>query len=135
MLSFSRKADYGLLFLTVLAGLETNRFASVRLIARQHKLPYTFMAKIANQLKEAGILESREGIGGGFRLKDVPDRIPLNLIVKTLDGPVAPVACMQDKDCACAGSCTHSGVIRKMSMVMEETMADYTLADLVGGKA
>jgi Rrf2 family protein len=133
MLSFSRKADYGLLFLTVLAQSTDAEYVSVRAVAKKHVLPYTFLAKIASELHEMGVIESREGVRGGFRLKLAPDAISLGSVVAKLDGPVAPVACMQGKACVCQASCSHQGMIQSVSRLVEQTMADYTLKDLLGG--
>lgn len=131
MLSFSRKADYGLLLLTVLAKLSEKEYLSVKEVARRHTLPYTFLAKIASELKDLGVIESREGVRGGFRLSKQPKEVSLGEVVNRLDGPVAPVACLQGKVCACQASCSHRGVMKHVSRLVEQTMADYTLADLM----
>lgn len=133
MLSFSRKADYGILFLTVLARSCDSEYVSVREVAKKHVLPYTFLAKIASELHQMGIIESREGVRGGFRLKLLPEEISLGSVVARLDGPVAPVACMQGKTCLCQASCSHKGMMQSVSRLVEQTMADYSLKDLLGG--
>lgn len=133
MLSFSRKADYGILLLTVLAQSREHEYVSVREVAKKHALPYTFLAKIASELHRMGVIESREGVRGGFRLKLSPEEISLGSVVAVLDGPVAPVACMQGKACVCQASCSHKGIMQSVSRLVEQTMADYSLQDLLGG--
>lgn len=132
MITMSRKADYGLVFLTVLAAMPEKSFASVRVIAKQHKMPYTFLAKIASELKELGVLESKEGLGGGFRLASKPEDITLAEVVQKLDGPIAPVVCMRQDNCSCQSSCVHKSVLEDISASVQQTMENYSLADLIG---
>lgn len=131
MLSMSRKADYGLLFLSVLASKNKNEYVSVRKVAKEKNIPYKFLAKIASSLAEMGIVESKEGVGGGYRLKMKADDIPLGSVVEHLDGPMAPVSCMRGGTCSCSSSCSHKGVMEEVSSAVMSTLDDYSLADLV----
>lgn len=131
MLSMSRKADYGLLFLSVLAKKDKNEYVSVKDVAKENKIPSQFLAKIASSLKEMGIVESKEGVGGGYKLSIDPNEIPLGSVIEHLDGPVAPVSCMRGGECSCMDSCGHKDVMEKVSDSVQSTLDDYSLADLV----
>lgn len=131
MLSMSRKSEYGLLFLSELAKGDGKIYVSVKEVARKNKIPYEYLAKIASGLKEMGIVKSKEGVGGGYKLLMSPNDIPLGSVVEYLDGPVTPVSCMREEGCFCEESCSHKHVMEKVSSVVKNTLDDYSLADLV----
>ena len=62
-----KRFDYGLILIERLKK-EPNSFLDVRTIAKEHKIPAAYLEKIAQEFKRAGWLESRRGIGGGYRL-------------------------------------------------------------------
>jgi Rrf2 family protein len=45
------------------------------------------------ELKNAGILTSKKGKGGGYHLARPADKITAGQIIRILDGPLAPIAC------------------------------------------
>ncbi len=131
MLSMPKKAEYGLVFLSVLAKSDDKNYLSVKEVAKENKIPYEYLAKIASSLKEMGIVESKEGVGGGYKLSMDPNNIPLGAVVEHLSGPVAPVSCMRGEGCVCEDSCSHKDVMVKVSNAVQTTLDDYSLADLV----
>jgi len=65
-------------------------------IARDSGIPANYLSKILNQLRKSGIVESRKGWGGGFRLRDDAHQRPLLEIVRIFEGdkPVGIPACI-----------------------------------------
>ncbi len=45
-------------------------------------------------LKNAGLLQSRRGTGGGYRLIKPPRKSTLAEVIRIIDGPLAPVGCV-----------------------------------------
>ena len=52
-----------------------------------------FLDAILLELRNAGILNSKKGKGGGYHLARPADRITAGQIIQILDGPLAPIAC------------------------------------------
>ena len=50
---------------------------SIQRISRLQNIPKRFLEQILNDLKTAGILESKRGVAGGYRLRRTPDKITL----------------------------------------------------------
>ena len=85
----SKKSEYALralLPLTEAYGLRPVRRSD---IAEQQHIPLGFLETILLQLKHAGVLASRPGVDGGFRLIKKPEHISLGSIIRALDGPLA----------------------------------------------
>lgn len=46
------------------------------------------------ELKNAGILESKKGKGGGYYFKESPKKVKLSAVMRLLDGPIALLPCV-----------------------------------------
>ena len=67
MMDISRKTDYALRILSILATSESD-LLSVRVAAEQVDVPYSFARSIQHGLAQAGIVESLRGVHGGMSL-------------------------------------------------------------------
>lgn len=133
MLSLSRKTDYALLILTVLAQ-RPREFTSLRLLAKEKRLPRRFIAHVVRPLLARGILESREGVAGGYRLKKAASAITVQEVVAAEEGGVALASCLNPaKEYACSQKavCTVRGGLPLVQRLMLETLARHTIADLL----
>lgn len=87
------KGKYGLKALVHLAQFPPGELALVADIAASNKIPKKFLDAILGDLRNAGIVQSRKGKGGGYRLARPPEEIKVGSIVRVLDGPLAPIPC------------------------------------------
>jgi Rrf2 family protein len=87
----SNKAKYGLKALIHLAGAEGQCLAGD--MAAANNIPRKFLDAILVELRNAGILNSRKGKGGGYLLARPAEKITVGQIIRILDGPLAPIAC------------------------------------------
>ncbi len=103
----SKRGEYGLRAMIVLArpGRDGNpAVLQIREISEREKIPGKFLEQILLTLKNAGLLHSKMGIGGGYRLAKPAGQISLAQIVRVLDGPLAPVKCVSQmayEPCEC----------------------------------
>lgn len=61
-------------------------------IAEAQRIPTRFLLGILNEMRHAGLLTSRRGQDGGYRLARPPDAISLAAVIRAIDGPLANVA-------------------------------------------
>jgi Rrf2 family protein len=87
----SNKGKYGLKALMHLARYEGPCLAAE--IAAENQIPRKFLDAILLELRNAGILNSKKGKGGGYHLARPADKITAGQIIRILDGPLAPIAC------------------------------------------
>ena len=97
----SQKAKYGIRALLYLCKQEAGRPVIIREIAEKKRLPRKFLEAILLEMKEAGLLHSRPGKGGGYILHRSADSIPLSRIIRIMDGPLAPDS-VRESDGLCA---------------------------------
>jgi Rrf2 family protein len=127
MLHVSTKGDYGLLFLSLLA-LE-DKAVSVRWASKELKVPYKYLGRIALELKKAGLIKSREGRTGGYRLARPAEKISLKEILRVLEGETR-IRCQAGKYCPAEENCRVGRLWRVVGSGVDEVLERFTLADL-----
>jgi Rrf2 family protein len=105
-------------------------------LASKEKLPVKFLEQIFTQLKTAGYVKSRRGKFGGYSLARPMKQIKFGAVIRTIDGPLAPIRCVSQTSyarCSCPDE-IHCGLRILMFDVRNaiSTILDrYTLADIV----
>jgi len=87
----SKKGLYALEAITRLAANYPDRPTKIHDIAASERIPEKFLELILLDLKNARLVESVRGARGGYRLKRAPSRIFVGEIIRTIDGPLAPM--------------------------------------------
>lgn len=93
-MKFSKKSEYGLRALRELTAQYGKKLVQRHEIAKRQHIPIEFLEQILLALKNAGLLSSKRGIGGGYSLIKPPDQISLGQVIRILDGPLAPIGCV-----------------------------------------
>ena len=103
----SKRGEYGLRAMIMLATPgpdEQPVVLQIREISQHEQIPAKFLEQILLSLKNAGLLHSKMGVGGGYHLAKPPGEITFGQIVRILDGPLAPVKCVSQmayEPCGC----------------------------------
>ena len=130
--SLTKKADYGLSLLAYLS--EKGRGGRVSLAEMEKRgMPRPFMAQIANSLVVAGILNSKEGRGGGYALNYDPDTVQVKEALEAIEGnDVAPVSCIANPgSCPVEKACGQRSFMGMFTAQIEKMLESYSLSDLV----
>ncbi len=92
----SQKTRYALRALMFLCEEEKKKDAPVLIsdIAKQGKMPLKFLEAILLELKNHGILQSKKGKGGGYRLGKNAEEIKFGNVIRILEGPLALLPCV-----------------------------------------
>lgn len=109
----SRKTKYGLQALLLLGREYGQGPILIADLAAQGRIPRKFLETILLQLKNAGVLHSRKGKGGGYSLARSPAQISIGQVVNILDGTIAPLECVNAGDsrpCPETSDCQSCGL-------------------------
>ena len=60
-----------------------------RAIAEEEEVPRQFLSKILHTLRNAGLVKSTMGPGGGYELSMSPDKITVEQVVEAIEGPLS----------------------------------------------
>ena len=131
----SAKTDYALRAAIELASLDSPTPIKGETIATAQGIPLRFLENILGDLRNAGIVESRRGVEGGYLLARPAKEIALADVVRAVDGPLANVAGTRPNLLQYEGSAEKLrevwvGVRAALRSVLEET----TLADVANKK-
>jgi Rrf2 family protein len=132
----TNKGKYGLKAMVHLAGLEPGKPALVADIAVANTIPKKFLDAILGELRTAGLVHSKKGRGGGYVLAKPASEIRVGDIVRTLDGPLAPIACASKNyyrrcdDCQNEGRCHVRLMMLEVREAIARVLDHHSLADM-----
>jgi len=136
-MKLSVRGEYALRALLVLGRdyLEDDSVVRIQAISEQQNIPKRFLEQILNDLKSAGLVESKRGVAGGYRLRRPPQRITLAEIIRHIEGPLAPVSCVSERfyeKCSCPDEsrCAIRSVMKEVREAIVTILESTTLADL-----
>lgn len=130
MFRLSTKGDFGLLLLTTLAKRQ-GELVSANDLATEKHLSIKYIGRILNSLKKAGLVESKEGVNGGYRLTRDPKDINLQEVLTVLEGQLAPVKCLEGANCPAIPYCDSRSYFATLYGDMLTTLRQKTVADLL----
>jgi Rrf2 family protein len=90
----SKKSQYAFKALAYLTEKFNQGPVLISEIAIKKKVPLKFLENILLELKNAGILESKKGKGGGYYLKKDPAQVKVATVVRIVNGPIAMLPCV-----------------------------------------
>jgi Rrf2 family protein len=107
----------------------------IQTISAAQNIPKRFLEQILNDLKTAGILESRRGVAGGYRLAKPPESITLAEVIRHIEGPLAPVGCVSEKfyeACSCPdeSKCGIRSIMQDVRNAIVKILEGVTVAEM-----
>jgi Rrf2 family protein len=96
-MQITRQADYATRAILYLARVGKNERVATSQIAKEQKIPPSFLAKIISQLSIAGLLDTSRGAHGGVSLARAPEQIKLLDVIEAVDGPILLNVCIENK--------------------------------------
>jgi Rrf2 family protein len=107
----------------------------IKEISLREQISVKFLEQILLTLKNAGLLHSKMGVGGGYYLARSASEITLGQIFRVLDGPVAPIKCVSQmayETCGCPDeeTCGLRLVMGDVRNAIADILDNTTLADV-----
>lgn len=90
----SKKCKYAIHALVYLAERYQQGPVHIQDIADQQRIPKKFLEAILLELRNAKILHSKKGKGGGYYLYKKPEDVALIEIIRLMDGAIAMLPCV-----------------------------------------
>jgi Rrf2 family protein len=127
------KGDYALKTLLDLALNYESGLSTTSDIARRIDAPVKFLEQILLDLKKGGFVESRRGSVGGYLLARSADKITLGEVVRFIDGPIEPIACVEKgySNCSDINRCIFKNIWSRVSSATADIIDNITFQDLV----
>jgi Rrf2 family protein len=131
----SLRGEYALRALLVLGLHYDQPLVRIQSISDQQNIPKRFLEQILNDLKSAGIVQSKRGVAGGYRLAKRPEEITLAAVVRHIEGALAPVSCVSEQfyeKCSCPDEsrCAVRSVMKEVRDAVVRVAERVTIAEL-----
>jgi Rrf2 family transcriptional regulator, cysteine metabolism repressor len=137
---FSTRGEYGVRLMVELARHYGDGPVSLTEMADHEALPRPYLEQLVVSLRQAGLVRSTRGARGGYELARPPSEIRMGTVLRTLEGPIAPMVCASE-DPSHAGICDRTGFCNvnllwiKVRDAISEALDSVTLADLAVPRA
>lgn len=134
-MKLSVRGEYALRALLVLGLNYDQSVVRIQTISEQQNIPKRFLEQILNDLKSAGVVQSRRGVAGGYRLARPPEQITLAVVIRHIEGALAPVSCVSERfyeKCSCPDEsrCAIRSVMKEVREAVVKIAERLTIADL-----
>jgi Rrf2 family protein len=131
----SAKTDYAIRAALELAAAADDKPVKGERIATAQSIPLRFLENILMQLRHAGLVESRRGAEGGYRLAKPAAEVTLADVIRAIDGPLAGVSGARPETLGFSG---HAEPMKDVWIAVRAALRGVlervTLADVVAGE-
>lgn len=131
MLRLSKKTDYALLAMRHLAANADRGAVSARELAETYDIPAELLAKVLQKLVRGQLLESQQGIRGGYALARPATSMSVADVIQAVDGPLMVTACSEaDHSCEQYTKCNIRDPLWRIKDRIVATLAATSVAEL-----
>ena len=129
----STRGRYALRILVDLAENLDDGYITLKEVADRQEISEKYLESIVKDLVKDGIVEGLRGKGGGYRLTRPADEINVLDILRSADGTMAPVACLEEGSelCSRAAECRTLPLWKGLDKVVSGYLGGFTVQDLV----
>lgn len=130
----STKGRYALRTMIDLAQHADGSSISLSDIAKRQQISVKYLEAVISTLNKGGLVISKMGKKGGYRLAKEPKDYTIGEILKLTEGNLAPVACLKEENsCERAGMCMTLPMWQEVKNLITDYFEQITLEDLLNG--
>lgn len=128
----AKRTDYGVRALLDLAEHSGQGPIQSAEIASRQDIPEAYLEQLLGTMRKAGLIRSTRGPQGGHTLAVAPDQITLADVLLALEGPPAPMDCVENiEECHRAANCALREVWRDVGQASQQVLGATTIGELV----
>jgi len=129
------KSRYGARAIFDIAYNASGAPVQIKDIASRQQIPQRYLEQIFHKLKQAKVVKSVRGPGGGYLLGKDPAKITVAEIIKAMREPIDPVFCADTGDnpaktCSRVKECVTQQIWKEAGEKLSEYFESITVADL-----
>ena len=110
------------------------QYIPLKEVAQRQGISEKYLEQIVPALNRAGFVQSIRGSQGGYRLARPPEAYSVGMIIRLMEGQLAPAPCASQHDhneCPMADQCVTAGVWEKIREAVDDVVDHITLENLV----
>jgi Rrf2 family protein len=131
----SSKADYAVRAMLELAGAEKEELVKGEVVSSAQRIPLPFLENILSELRNHGLVTSKRGAEGGYRLSRPAEKITIADVIRAVEGPLATVRGEDPEEVSYDGAASGlSDVWIALRANVRGVLEEVTLADVLAGE-
>jgi Rrf2 family protein len=131
-MKFNTKIRYGLRMLIAIA--QGGRLVNTTELGKTMRVSPKYLRKLAGPLEKAGLIQSLQGIYGGYQLARPPEDITLRSLMDAFGERVSLSDCLLGKKCELKDTCLASQVWEMLEKTLQEQFLPISLRDILQKK-
>lgn len=126
------KGDYALKTVLELSLSPENELVTSQELAKRIDAPVKFLEQVLSELKKGGFVVSKRGKVGGYMLARPAHDIKIGEVIRQIDGPIEPIACINEgyDDCQHIQRCVFKNLWKKVFDATSGVVDHVTFEDL-----
>jgi len=126
------KGDYALKAVLALSLKYGSSILTIHDLAKDADIPIKFLEQVLLELKRGGFVESRRGKIGGYFLAKSPAEIKVGDVVRFIEGPIEPIACLEKGYSGCRDiyKCAFRGIWQEVAHATSRIIDSVSFEDL-----
>ncbi|HPX03121.1 MAG TPA: RrF2 family transcriptional regulator [Synergistaceae bacterium] len=132
-MKISTRGRYALRLMLDLALNSPDQYVTIKSISERQDISNKYLEQIITALSRAGYVKSIRGAQGGYKLARPAEEYTVGMVLRLIEGSLAPVACMDDtpNKCPRSNDCVTLDIWKKLNDAINDVVDNITLADLV----
>lgn len=132
-MKISTKGRYALRLMLDLAMHSDGEYVTIKCISGRQGISDKYLEQIISVLSRAGFVKSSRGSQGGYKLARPASDYTVGMILRLIEGSLAPVVCLEDdpNQCNRCTKCATLDVWVELNQAINSVVDSVTLAELV----
>ena len=129
----STRGRYALRMMLDIALHPDDASVSLKSIAQRQQISVKYLEQIVTPLVRGGDLKASRGAQGGYQLSRPAEAYTVGHILRTIEGSLSPVTCLEGgpESCERSAQCATVEIYRRIDEAINQVVDNITLADLV----
>lgn len=133
-MKISTKGRYALRLMLDIAAQDGSKPVRIKEIAARQQISEKYLEQLISTLNSAGFVRSIRGAQGGYLLKKQPSEYTVGMILRLMEGTLAPVYCVEHGEVPCErmNQCASAMMVwKKLSQAINDVVDNITLQDML----
>ncbi|MCI5621261.1 MAG: Rrf2 family transcriptional regulator [Lachnospiraceae bacterium] len=132
-MKISTKGRYALRLMIDIGMHDETEPVRLKDVAERQDISMKYLEQIIAVLVRAGYVRSVRGPQGGYRLAKTPKEYTVGMVLRQVEGDLAPVSCLEGEVnyCERQADCVSLRIWRELDQAIRGVVDKYTLADLI----
>ena len=135
MLKLSKKTEYAFIAVKYMAQKNGGNASTAREISHKFDIPYEFISKVLQKLSKKELIDSFQGVKGGYSLSKKPDEIALMDIILAMEPHYRLTQCMKNDggyhDCERWDCCQIRDPLAKVQIEIDKLFQNTKISNIL----